>query len=88
MATISDAINKIKAANYGGYLRTAMVDALEAIDERIDGPGVIYDLKGTVPTYDDLPIGVSTGDIYTVTALDKSFVWTGTEWTDWCWWDK
>lgn len=87
MSDITKAINKIKSVHYGGYMRESIVEALEALDKRIDGPGVIYTIKGVVGTYESLPEDPSIGDVYTVSSEEKSYVWNGTSWELCCWWD-
>lgn len=44
----------------------------------------VYKYKGSVATYDQLPQsgteGLTSGDVYNVTATDMNYAWTGTAW--------
>ena len=38
--------------------------------------------KGSVPLYTALPTNPNVGDMYNVTANEKNYVWSGTDWDD------
>lgn len=43
----------------------------------------VYNYKGSVATYDDLPsTDVTKGDVYNVETNGMNYAWTGTEWDD------
>lgn len=52
MSVLKDSIDKIRAANYGGYLREAVGDALEAINENA--------IEGDFTITGDLTVGDTT----------------------------
>ena len=40
----------------------------------------VYQYKGSVATFDALPTGAESGDVYNVEATGTNYAWTGTEW--------
>ena len=86
---LSDATDGTSAASSGGTAATpkAVSDALSAAktyaDTKVSG---VYNYKGSVSTYADLPGSPSTGDVYNVVAAygdypaGTNWAWTGSAW--------
>lgn len=58
---------------------TGLEDRLTAIEQSIVG-GVHY--RGSVATYDDLPVDAKQGDLYEVLADNSEWCWNGEDWFD------
>ena len=50
------------------------------IEEAIHTIANVYKFKGSVPTYNDLPVNAETGDVYNVEDTGANYAWTGSEW--------
>ena len=56
-------------------------DLYKRIQNLSPGGGVIYTLKGSVDSFDALPVNANPGDVYVVKDSGDSYVWTSTgEW--------
>lgn len=51
-----------------------------AVYQAIQALGTIYELKGSVETFESLPSEKNAGDVYNVNDTGDNYVWTGTEW--------
>lgn len=86
---LSDSTSSTTAAASGGTAATpkAVKDALDAaksyVDTKVTG---LYNYKGSVATYANLPASPATGDVYNVEAAygdypaGTNYAWTGTAW--------
>ena len=75
----------------GGFAKAADVYTKTAADSMVDGKianalGSVYEYKGTVTNYSDLPTGADKGDVYNVEngwdlyAAGTNVAWNGTSW--------
>ena len=86
---LSDATNGSAAAASGGTAATpkAVADALAAAKTYADGKVTgLYNYKGSVSTYANLPVSPDEGDVYNVEAAygdypaGTNWAWTGSAW--------
>lgn len=86
---LSDSTSSTTAAASGGTAATpkAVKDALDAAKTYADGKVTgLYNYKGSVATYANLPASPATGDVYNVEAAygdypaGTNWAWTGTAW--------
>ena len=43
---------------------------------------IVFDFKGTVPTYNDLPPNAEFGDMYLIEDTDQVYFWNGNDWQE------
>lgn len=58
-------------------LETVAARVKSYVDSKVSA---VYQYKGSVATFDALPTGAESGDVYNVEATGTNYAWTGTEW--------
>ena len=88
-------LNSVTATHFVGTLTGPATLAYKAVQDN-DGNDIVntyatkaelnaaqsaFNFKGSVPTYQDLPVNPSNGDIYTVEDDGKTYIWSSTDQT-------
>lgn len=63
-------------------INTDLGELDDKIDEAIAEFTAPLTYKGEVTNVSDLPSGATQGDIYTVTSVNKNYIWNGTQWVE------